>query len=179
MSKLLKRLAQVGVCVALAVSSIPAGAAAQNPRAAAGGPERLIQARADAGVSGPSLECMTEALYFEARGESVNGQRAVAEVILNRVDHPAFPNTVCGVINQRGQFSYKGGSLRMRERAAAMRAERIAREALAGAPRSLTGGATYFHTTYVSPSWAKRFTRTTKIGSHIFYRRGGQRVASN
>ena len=104
----------------------------------------------------------------------------MAEVILNRVDHPAFPNSVCGVVNQRGQFSYKGGSLRMRERAAAMRAEKIALEALSGAPRSLTGGATYFHTTYVKPSWAKRFTRTTRIGSHIFYRRGGgQRVASN
>ena len=60
------------------------------------------------------------------------------------------------------------------------RALRIAEEVLAGAPRSLTNGATYFHTTGVRPSWSKRFTRTTRIGSHIFYRRGGsQRVASN
>ena len=64
--------------------------------------------------------------------------------------------------------------------AAANRALRIAEEVLAGAPRSLTNGATYFHTTGVRPSWSKRFTRTTRIGSHIFYRRGGsQRVASN
>lgn len=180
MSKLLKRLAHVGVCVALALPVLPAGAMAQKTRTVAGGPERLIQARADAAIPGAALQCLTEALYFEARGEPVSGQRAVAEVILNRVDHPAFPNSVCGVVNQRGQFSYKGGSLRMRERAAAMRAEKIALEALSGAPRSLTGGATYFHTAYVKPSWAKRFTRTTRIGSHIFYRRGGgQRVASN
>ena len=108
------------------------------------------------------------------------GQRAVAEVILNRVDHPAFPKSVCGVVNQPSQFSYKGKVGKMRDRAALQRAQRIASEALAGAPRSLTGGATYFHTTYVRPSWSKRFTRTTRIGTHIFYRRGGgQRVASN
>ena len=101
-------------------------------------------------------------------------------MILNRVDHPAFPKSVCGVVNQSGQFSYKGRSLRMRDGAAASRALRVAQEALSGKPRSLTGGATYFHTTYVRPSWSKRFTRTTRIGSHIFYRRGGgARIASN
>lgn len=168
MSKLLKRLAQIGVCVALALPTLPAGALAQKPRAAQASP------------GGAALQCLTEALYHEARGESVAGQGAVAEVILNRVDHPAFPSSVCGVVNQSGQFSYKGRVGKMRERGALFRAQKIASEALAGAPRSLTGGATHFHTTQVRPSWAKRFTRTTKIGSHIFYRRGGgQRVASN
>ena len=175
MSKLLKWLAHVGVCIALA---LPATAQAQNPRAAAGGPERLIQAKAG-GTSRASLQCLTEALYHEARGESVKGQRAVAEVILNRVDHPAFPKSVCGVINQPKHFSYKGKVGKIRDRAAFQRAQRVASEALAGAPRNLTGGATYFHTTYAKPSWAKRFTRTTKIGAHVFYRRGGQRIASN
>ena len=179
MSKLLKRLAQVGVCIALALPTLPQGAMAQNPRVAAGGPERVIQAKAG-GASSASLKCLTEALYHEARGESVAGQRAVAEVILNRVDHPAFPKSVCGVVNQPSQFSYKGKVGKMRDRASFNRAQRVAAEALAGAPRNLTGGATYFHTTYVKPSWAKRFTRTTRIGAHIFYRRGGgQRVASN
>jgi len=178
MSKLLKRLAQVGVCIALAFPALPEGALAQSPRIAASGQERVIQAKA--GASNASLQCLTEALYHEARGESVNGQRAVAEVILNRVDHPAFPNSVCGVVNQPSQFSYKGRAGKMRDRASLYRAQKIAAEALAGAPRSLTGGATYFHTTYVKPSWAKRFTRTTKIGAHVFYRRGGgQRIASN
>ena len=176
MSKLLKWLAHVGVCIALA---LPATAQAQNPRAAAGGPERLIQAKAG-GTSRASLQCLTEALYHEARGESVKGQRAVAEVILNRVDSGAFPRTVCGVINQPSQFSYTiGGKKKIGNKAAYLRARDIARHALAGAPRVLTGGATYFHTTYAKPSWAKRFTRTTKIGAHVFYRRGGQRIASN
>lgn len=67
----------------------------------------------------------------------------------------------------------------MSNAASAARARQIAADALAGAPRALTNGATYFHTTAVRPSWSKRFTRTTKIGSHIFYRRGGSRVASN
>ncbi|KGJ18370.1 cell wall hydrolase [Paracoccus sanguinis] len=187
MTKLLKRLAHVGVCVALALPIVPSAVNAETHRGVsqqgtvAGGPERLIQARTGgASASGASLKCLTEALYFEARGESLNGQRAVAEVILNRVDHPAFPKSVCGVVNQSGQFSYKGRSLRMLDGAAASRALRVAQEALSGKPRSLTGGATYFHTTYVRPSWSKRFTRTTRIGSHIFYRRGGgARIASN
>lgn len=187
MINLPKWLAHVGVCVALALPIIPSNANAEASRyistkgTVAGGPERVYQTRGTSKTAtNASLKCLTEALYFEARGESVNGQRAVAEVILNRVDHPSFPNSVCNVVNQRGQFSYKGGSLRMRDGAAAYRAQRIAQEALAGAPRSLTNGATYFHTTGVRPSWSKRFTRTTRIGAHIFYRRGGgQRVASN
>lgn len=132
-------------------------------------------------VSDRDLQCLAEALYFEARGEPRNGQRAVAEVILNRVDSGRFPNSVCGVINQRGQFSYTfQGSRQIRNKAAYARVHQVAVEALSGAPRNLTGGATYFHTPRVRPAWAKRFTRTTQIGAHIFYRQGGgQRLASN
>ena len=178
-------LARVALCVAVALSSVVAAPAfadtqAQRQGAQAQQKTKRLAATPAASISTRDLQCLSEALYFEARGESVKGQRAVAEVIMNRVDHPAFPKSVCSVVNQRGQFSYKGGSLRMRDRAAANRALRIAEEVLAGAPRSLTNGATYFHTTGVRPSWSKRFTRTTRIGSHIFYRRGGaQRVASN
>lgn len=189
MTKLTTWLARVGMCAMMALPIVTSGAHAGAIRAfdntgANSGvnsaePERLYQASAGS-QQGAALRCLTEALYFEARGESAAGQRAVAEVIMNRVDHPAFPKSVCGVVNQSGQFSYKGGSLRMRDRAAANRAHRIAAEVLAGAPRSLTSGATYFHTTYVRPAWTKRFTRTTRIGSHIFYRRGGgARIASN
>lgn len=130
-------------------------------------------------VSREDLECMAEALYHEARGEGRQGQMAVAEVILNRVDSGAFPRTVCGVINQPSQFSYTiGGAKPIRNKAAYLRAMDIAAEALSGAPRQLTGGATYFHTPAVSPPWANRFQRTVQIGRHIFYR-GNQRVASN
>jgi spore germination cell wall hydrolase CwlJ-like protein len=123
-------------------------------------------------------QCLTEALYFEARGESLEGQIAVAEVILNRVDSPLYPRTVCGVVKQRGgggcQFSYVcDGKTRMREKAAADLSGRIARAMLDGAPRVLTEGATHFHTRGVKPSWSKRFPRTAAIGAHLFYRQPG------
>ncbi len=123
--------------------------------------------------------CLKTALYFEARGETLKGQFAVAEVILNRVDSPSYPGTVCGVVKQGGrggcQFSFNCDGARdvMGERAAADRAGRIARVMLDGAPRGLTAGATHFHTRAVSPSWARRFPQTAAIGAHLFYRQPG------
>ena len=130
---------------------------------------------------GKQWECLTQAIYFEARGESLKGQFAVAEVILNRVDSGLYPRTVCGVVNQRGggscQFSYtcNGNSTRMSDRYAREIAGRIADVMLDGAQRNLTNGATHFHTHAVSPSWSKRFARTTVIGAHNFYRQPGVR----
>ncbi|MBC9247020.1 cell wall hydrolase [Paracoccus sp. 11-3] len=141
---------------------------------------KLFLASTRTQFSEQDLNCLSEAVYHEARGESSQGQAAVAEVILNRVDSRAFPRTVCGVVNQPSQFSYTiGGPKPIRNKAAYMRARNIAENALAGAPRVLTGGATYFHTPAVRPAWSHRFQRTARIGQHIFYRRGGQRVASN
>lgn len=125
-------------------------------------------------------QCLTEALYFEARGESLDGQIAVAEVILNRKDSGLYPGTVCGVVKQRGgggcQFSYVcDGRKKMRERDAADLAGRIARAMLDGAPRLLTDGATHFHTRHVRPGWSKRFAHTTSIGAHLFYRQPSPR----
>jgi spore germination cell wall hydrolase CwlJ-like protein len=124
-------------------------------------------------------QCLTEAIYFEARGESLEGQIAVAEVILNRTESPLYPGSVCGVVGQRGgggcQFSYvcDGRVDRMREAAAADQAGRIARAMLDGAPRVLTDGATHFHSRGVRPGWSKRFAHTTTIGAHSFYRQPG------
>jgi spore germination cell wall hydrolase CwlJ-like protein len=124
-------------------------------------------------------QCLTEAIYFEARGESLEGQIGVAEVILNRVDSPLYPRSVCGVVRQRGsggcQFSYvcDGRTDRMREKAPADLAGRIARARLDGAPRTLTEGATHFHTRSVRPGWSKRYAHTTTIGAHVFYRKAG------
>jgi spore germination cell wall hydrolase CwlJ-like protein len=121
-------------------------------------------------------QCLTTALYFEARGESLQGQFAVAEVILNRVDSSLYPKSVCGVVNQGSragcQFSFvcDGHKDVMREKDAADRAGRIARLMLDGAPRLLTDGATHFHTRSVRPGWAHRFPRTAAIGAHLFYR---------
>lgn len=122
------------------------------------------------------FQCLAQALYFEARGESPAGQAAVGEVILNRVDNPAYPGTVCGVVHQGNsngcQFSYvcDGRADRISEPQIYERVAKIARALLDGAPRALTEGATHFHTPAVNPDWSRRFARTTRIGAHIFYR---------
>lgn len=125
---------------------------------------------------GDEWDCLRQALYFEARGETLKGQYAVAEVILNRVDSPAYPSTICGVVQQGGngacQFSYicDGASDAMNEAGAVDRASRIARAMLDGAPRALTNGATHFHTLAVAPGWSRQFVQTASIGAHLFYR---------
>jgi spore germination cell wall hydrolase CwlJ-like protein len=128
---------------------------------------------------GDQWACLAKALYFEARGESIKGQVAVAEVILNRVDSGTYPNSVCGVVNQGAndsragcQFSFAcdGRADTIREKAAYERVAKIARLMMDGAPRALTGGATHFHTTNVRPGWARKFPNTARIGSHLFYR---------
>ncbi len=121
-------------------------------------------------------ECLKTALYFESRGEDLEGQFAVAEVILNRVDSVRYPNTICGVVEQGSskgcQFSYScdGKAEVMKDNQAEDIAGRIARVMIDGAPRQLTGGATYFHTRSVRPSWSRKFPKTASIGAHLFYR---------
>jgi spore germination cell wall hydrolase CwlJ-like protein len=122
-------------------------------------------------------QCLRQAIYFEARGETLEGQFAVAEVILNRRDVADFPGSVCAVVGQGGkgscQFSFicDGRSDKMTDTQAMDRAGRIARLMLDGAPRTLTQGATYFHTRNVHPVWSRRFSRTAEIGAHMFYRK--------
>ncbi len=129
--------------------------------------------------TGAEWRCLTEAIYFEARGETTRGQFAVAEVILNRVDSKRFPNSVCGVITQgtgkryQCQFSYTcdGRAEVVREKSAFVKAAKIAKTMLDGRPRILTDRATHYHTTSVRPRWSKRLRETARIGDHIFYRR--------
>ncbi|MEQ9695721.1 cell wall hydrolase [Shimia sp. SDUM112013] len=123
-------------------------------------------------------QCLTEALYFEARGESIKGQFAVAEVIMNRVDHDYYPESLCGVIKQgtgrkyQCQFTFTcdGNPEHIHEKSAYERVGKVARLMMNGAPRILTDGATHYHTKAVNPSWARKFKRTTTIGVHHFYR---------
>ena len=128
--------------------------------------------------------CLTEALYFESRGEPPAGQFAVAEVILNRVEANDYPATICGVVRQGSgascQFSFycDGHPETIAEPAAYERAGKIAALMLAGAPRDLTDGATHFHTVAVKPHWAQVFDLTASIGVHKFYR-APLRLASN
>jgi spore germination cell wall hydrolase CwlJ-like protein len=123
------------------------------------------------------LECLTDVVYYEARGESPRGQAAVAQVVLNRVKHPAFPKSVCGVVFQGAshpgcQFSFAcdGSMRRGREALAWDRARSIATRVLAGALTANVGSATHFHTTSVSPFWAPSMLRVTTVGTHVFYR---------
>jgi spore germination cell wall hydrolase CwlJ-like protein len=125
-----------------------------------------------------SLQCLTAAVYYEARSESFEGQRAVAQVVLNRVRHPAFPKSVCGVVYQGStrrtgcQFSFTcDGSLRARrEPVAWAQARRVAGAALAGSVYGPVGHATHYHASYVQPWWAASLTRAVTVGTHIFYR---------
>lgn len=121
--------------------------------------------------------CLAEALYFEARGEDVEGQLAVAEVILNRVDSTLYPDSVCSVVKQGAprkscQFSYMCDGLKehIANRRVFDRLGKIAWLMLAGKPRTLTDEALYFHATSVRPSWSRSYVRTAKIGRHVFYR---------
>ena len=126
---------------------------------------------------GKSWKCLADAIYFEARGESVEGQYAVAEVILNRADSTAYPNSVCSVIKQGGvrrhrcQFSFMcdGKFETIREPKAFAQSAKIAMIMLNGAPRELTKGAMFYHSQSVSPLWSKNFHRTAVIGDHYFY----------
>jgi len=137
-------------------------------------------------TGGKDWECLTEALYFEARGEGVPGQFAVAEVIMNRVKSPNYPASVCGVINQGTgkrwgcQFTYTcdGRKEVINDRRAYEQVGKVARLTLDGKVRALTDGATHYHTKAVRPRWAKVYPRTATIGYHIFYRQS-YRTASN
>ncbi len=128
------------------------------------------------------LECMTEAVYFEARGEPLAGQGAVAQVILNRSRHPAYPKSVCAVIYQgKGsgtcQFSFACAPRPMARGSRGYReAYDIASAALEGRAPDYVGTATHFHATRVRPGWSG-LTRVSTVGRHVFYRFSGSRGA--
>ena len=124
-----------------------------------------------------ALRCMTQAVYYEAANEPDAGQRAVAQVVLNRVRHPAYPTSVCGVVYQGWdrpvcQFSFVcDGALRRTPMAGLwQRAERVAKAALAGHVEQSVGTATHYHADYVVPRWAYTLGKVRQIGAHIFYR---------
>jgi spore germination cell wall hydrolase CwlJ-like protein len=134
-----------------------------------------------------NFACLAEALYFEARGETVKGQFAVAEVIMNRVKSAQFPDTLCSVINQgtgrryQCQFTYTcdGHEEVIHEKRAYARVAKVAKLVIDGAAPQLTQGATYYHTTAVRPRWSRSFTKTMRIGVHLFYRDDRYQIASN
>jgi spore germination cell wall hydrolase CwlJ-like protein len=162
---------------AKALAALPARAPAAQVAAPVAAAPFLAVAASEADAA-RARECLTAAVYHEARSESEDGQRAVAQVVLNRVRARAFPNSVCGVVYQGSnrttgcQFSFTcDGSLRRpRDPVAWARAERIAAAALSGDVMAAVGSATFYHADYVLPWWASSLTRLGAIGSHVFYR---------
>jgi hypothetical protein len=123
-----------------------------------------------------ALLCLTQAVYYEAGFEPLEGRRAVAQVVLNRLRHPAFPKSVCGVVYQGAgrvcQFTFvcDGALYRAPARDAWLVAEQVARAALAGYVETRVGEATHYHADYVAPRWAPMLAKVSQIGQHIFYR---------
>lgn len=128
-----------------------------------------------------AADCLTAAIYYEAATEPAQGQRAVAQVVLNRVRHPAFPKTICGVVYQGSEratgcqftFTCDGSLSRVPVPALWARAKRVALAALAGNVEASVGVATHYHANWVVPYWASSLTRSNAIGGHIFYRWNG------
>ncbi|ODT59214.1 MAG: hypothetical protein ABS77_10665 [Phenylobacterium sp. SCN 69-14] len=125
-----------------------------------------------------ALKCLAEAVYYESAREPQLGQEAVAQVVLNRVRHPAYPKSVCGVVYQGSaratgcQFSFTcDGSLRYAPEPGLWRlAQEVARRALAGHVNRTVGSATHYHAEYVAPYWAPTLVKMKQVGLHIFYR---------
>jgi spore germination cell wall hydrolase CwlJ-like protein len=119
-------------------------------------------------------DCLASAVYFEARGEPLEGQLAVAEVVLNRTTSGRYPTSICGVVTQPWQFSFVNRTRSIpaanRGSEAWRRAVAIARIAQDRTSDTLTDGVLWYHADYVNPSWGRRLNRETKIGLHIFYR---------
>ena len=132
------------------------------------------------------LACMATAIYFEARGEPMVGQVAVAQVIMSRVYDERYPNTICEVVKQgyyyswnpeipipdKCQFSFwcDGKPEKIKDEDAYFWATEVAQAVMVGTLYDTTQGATHYHAYYVQPSWSKKFTQTVRINDHIFYR---------
>jgi spore germination cell wall hydrolase CwlJ-like protein len=154
--------------------SIPI-AAGPNPAAAP------FVFKGDAATRKQALECLTSAIYYEAGNEGDDGERAVAQVVLNRVRHPAFPASVCGVVYEGStrptgcQFTFTcdGSLYRQPDADGWNRAYRIAEAALSGSVYAQVGLATHYHADYVVPYWASTVAKNAIVGAHIFYRWAG------
>ena len=138
--------------------------------------------------SGPSkdLDCIAQAIVYEAGHEPLEGQQAVAQVILNRMQAAQYPKTACGVVYQGSNrrtgcqftFTCDGSRARRLPEKLFFAARAVAMSALNGTLPDRVGGATHYHANYVSPYWASSLIKVSQIGAHIFYRSGGERRQS-
>lgn len=139
----------------------------------AGWPDYALADRYSAGLPlDQQATCLATAVYFEARGESVEGQLAVADVVMNRAASGQYPSTWCDVVKQPWQFSFvrNGQFPAITDTASWARAQGVARLAMANVIRPVSTDVLWYHANYVAPSWGARLTEVTQIGAHIFYR---------
>jgi spore germination cell wall hydrolase CwlJ-like protein len=160
---------------ALAALLVLASCAAETPAAQmsrnAPTPSQPVETPAKK-PSQADLACLAEAIYFEARGTGTQGETAVAHVVVNRARSPKFgPRTVCGVVADGCQFSYRcdGRSDALSEASSRARAYRVAETVLAGAP-DITRGALFFHSARIAPGWFASRPRVGTFGGNVFYR---------
>jgi hypothetical protein len=138
-------------------------------------------ARTEAASRLTALDCLTAAVFYEAASENLTGQRAVAQVVLNRVRHPAYPNSICGVVFQGSEratgcqftFTCDGSLARLPSQRGWQLARQVAEQALAGYVETSVGTATHYHTIWVVPYWRMNLAKLTTLGAHIFYRWAG------
>ena len=165
-------LANLPPALAQGVNAIVPISAEDNP------PARPFVFRGSAADKAAAVGCLAQAVYYEAGFEPTAGGEAVAQVVLNRMRHPIFPHTVCGVVYQGAdlrtgcQFSFTcdGALARAPRPAAWARARRIAQRALTGYVMAGVGGATHYHTEWIVPWWRPTVTKVGQVGAHIFYR---------
>lgn len=147
----------------------------QDAPAAAPAPQdlvELVETFADLAVEDAQDVCLAKAVYFEARSEPLEGQLAVAQVVLNRAASGRYPDTLCAVITQKAQFSFirSGKFPKPNKKSEAWRkAVAIAHIAKTGLVKELSPDVLWYHATYVAPSWNKRLNKQAQIGLHIFY----------
>ena len=153
--------------------SVPDGALEPEPIPAADSLAELVHQIDTRRPLSAEMKCLAGAVYFEARGEPLTGQLAVAQVIINRTEDGRFPRSYCGVVQQPGQFSFMRGARmpEIREHSAAWaRARAIAEIAHRDLWHTQAADAVFFHARYVSPGWSRTKTRLAQIDTHIFYR---------
>jgi len=153
-------------------TSIPAVLPApEAPQAPVAAPAEDEDADAAPAIDTAEQNCLATAVYFEAKGEPTRGQVAVAQVIMNRIRSGRFPTSVCGVVRQRGQFSFvRGGHIPAAPHGSAawQKAMSIARKVLDGSAERVAHNALFFHARGVSAGW--HATQVAQIGNHLFYR---------
>jgi len=127
-----------------------------------------------------AITCLARSIYWETKGKDDASMEAIANVVMNRIDHEGFPNTICGVVkqgNEQGvcQFSWwcDGRSDDAKEEESYSHAKEIARKALNRQLKDRTGGALYFHCRKAVPNWSKEYIRTVEVGEHVFYKPAG------